>query len=143
MENLSRQGEKWGAAERSDFLKTPFKRGKGVFQESLYQTSGERGLPLWPIRFAVYASQRLFSSFIKKTSARRATLAIGGWLILTLLGLSPDQMYVAYPGARRGRTASYLNRPLTDPGVRNSRTGLLTVTRFRILTAFSFTINSS
>ena len=69
----------------------------------------------------VYASSSSFTFL--KASLEHATLNTGGWLTL------PDRdfhsaRYCQLLGAHRGRLADYSNEPLTDPGVRNYRTGL-------------------
>jgi len=57
-----------------------------------------------PITYPVYASPLLFTNAPvfnnrKHRSARGATLGNGGWLTLTMPGLSPDQMRHALRGA--------------------------------------------
>ena len=47
-------------------------------------------------------------------------------------GLLPPQAMMV--GVYRGRTAGYPHRPLTDPGVRFSRTGLFATAHSRIET---------
>jgi len=59
--------------------------------------------PSRPATYPVYASPLLYTnnpdSFPEHRSARCATLGNGGWLTLSMPGLSPDQMRHALRGA--------------------------------------------
>jgi hypothetical protein len=65
----------------------------------LYQTSETYRVPLWPTRFAVYASLHKVYSRTFILSAPHAPLVTGGALHLTRHGFSPYKTHHASPGA--------------------------------------------